>query len=232
MSSAAATTITCLHYLDVTPPLAALTPAAAPTPNEDLPAADPPIPEAEIQARIAAACLAERLRTEQRLQHDHALEQAVLQQGIVAALHSFVDERSTYFARVESEIVHLVIAIARKILQREAQLDPLLLAGLVRIALDGMQSGPSVRLRVPPDQVSAWQLHFSGASFRRGAEILADSSLASEECVLETDIGSARLSYEIQLKEIERGFTDLLGQRPDRPFPPLDAAQTTPERPA
>jgi len=233
MSSAASSIVTCLHYLDVTPAPETLTSDPTPNPNEDPRLLDPSVPagvpEEEVQARIAGACLAERLSTEQRLRHDHALEQTALQQGIVVALHSFVEERSSYFARVESEIVHLAMAIARKILQREAQLDPLLLAGLVRIALDGMQSGPAVRVRVPPNQVSTWQHHFLGSTFRRCAEVLADASLGSQECVLETDVGSARLSYETQLKEIERGFVDLLGQRPDRPRPHPEAAQTAPE---
>ncbi len=233
MSSAASAIITCLHYLDVAPaPPIPLISAPLLTTKEDLGLADPSlpagVPEEEVQARITAACLSERLSTEQRLQHDHALDRATLREGIAAALHSFVDERSTYFACVEFEVVHLALAFARKILQREAQLDPLLLAGLVRIALDGMQSGPAVRLRVSPDQVSVWQHHSIASTSRPRLEVLADPSLSPEECVLETETGSARLSYEIQLKEIERGFLDLLGQRPDRLRPLADAAQIAP----
>ncbi len=48
-------------------------------------------------------------------------------------------------------MVRLALAIARKVLHREAQLDPLLLAGVVRVALDQMQAGSRVLLRTSPD---------------------------------------------------------------------------------
>ena len=38
--------------------------------------------------------------------------------------------------------------------------------------------------------------------------------LASAIARLETDLGSTVISFETQLKEIEQGFMDLLGQRP------------------
>ena len=64
---------------------------------------------------------------------------------------------TTYFQRVEAEAVALAVAIARKILHREAQVDPLLLAGVVRVGLDNVAAGTRVRLRVHPQQVQAWK---------------------------------------------------------------------------
>ncbi len=55
--------------------------------------------------------------------------------SLAAALAEFTLDRATYFQKVEGEVIQLALAIARKILHREAQLDPLLLAGIVRVAL-------------------------------------------------------------------------------------------------
>ena len=53
----------------------------------------------------------------------------------------FEAERSDYYARVEAEIVQLALAIAAKILHREAQVDPMLVAALVRMAVEKMREG-------------------------------------------------------------------------------------------
>ena len=49
--------------------------------------------------------------------------------AIAAAVTEFARQRTDYFRRVESEAVRLALSIARKVLHREAQMDPLLLAG-------------------------------------------------------------------------------------------------------
>src|SRR5271155_1118702 len=55
--------------------------------------------------------------------------------SLTAALAQFTRDRASYFQKVEGEVVQLALSIARKILHREAQIDPLLLAGIVRGAL-------------------------------------------------------------------------------------------------
>lgn len=206
--------ITALEYFDVSP--APLPSSTETGPIETELESLLGVPEAAVQARIAAACAAERAEVEDRFRREWSVRELSLQESVAAAVRHFAEERSTYFARVETEVVHLALAIARKILQREAQLDSMLLAGLVRIALDGLQSGPAVRLRVTPDRVALWQQYPELIGSKRIVEIVADSGLNADDCVLETEMGSAHLSCETQLKELEQGFLDLLGQRPDR----------------
>lgn len=211
MSSAGFLSITSLEYFDVSRPLPA---SLVEAPHASAPSTPAPagISELEVEARILAACARERAQTEARLRAEWDAREARQQQSIAEALRLFAEERRTYFAKVESEVVHLALAIARKILGREAQLDPMLLAGLVRIALDGMQGSPAVRLRVAPSSVADWQR----LSLNEQTEIIADPACGPETCLLETEVGSAHLSFETQLKEVERGFLDLLGQHPDR----------------
>ena len=236
--SSAFLNLTSLPYLDVTPRSESTFEHVSPASlADDLPLSslNSGVSEDVVLARIEAACFAEREQTERRLEQQHAQTIATLEQGIAQkitdALIAFSAERSSYFARVESEVVHLSLAIARKILDREAKTDPLLLAGLVRVALDGIEDSSAVRLRVAPDRLSAWQTHLATSPANQRPELLPDSALSADDCVLETEAGVARLNYEVQLKEIERGFLDLLsqrpGQRPDqRPDRPLTPAPT------
>jgi flagellar assembly protein FliH len=142
-------------------------------------------------------------------------ELAAEREAISKSLHEFAREREGYFCRVEVEVVKLAVGIARKILHREVQVDPLLLAGVVRVALEKLAAGTSVRLRVHPDHVYAWHDFFANQQDHRPApELLGDSTLGTGHCVLETALGSTELTLEAQLAEIERGFFDLLAQRP------------------
>lgn len=134
---------------------------------------------------------------------------------LAQAIKGFAHEQATYFSRVEAEVVGLALAIARKILHREAQVDPLLLAGVVRVGLDKVAAGTHVRLRVHPGQVPFWQEFFAQQSDLRSVpELMGDATLDPHHCRLETELGSTDLTLETQLKEIEQGFFDLLAQRP------------------
>ena len=142
-------------------------------------------------------------------------ELAAEREALAKALQDFAREREAYFCRVEAEVVKLAVGIARKILHREVQVDPLLLAGVVRVALEKMAAGTSARLRVHPDHVYAWHDFFAHQQEHCPApELLGDATLGMGHCVLETALGTTELSLEAQLAEIERGFFDLLAQRP------------------
>jgi flagellar biosynthesis/type III secretory pathway protein FliH len=144
-------------------------------------------------------------------------EAAVAQQrsAVAAAVADFSRERQAYFLDVEGEVVSLALAVVRKILHRESQVDPLLLTGLVRVALEKMSASQNVRLRVHPSQLRAWQDYFLGRTdLPVVPDCLADASLDVNQCRIETDHGTTDLHIEAQLKEIEQGLFDLLAQRP------------------
>lgn len=140
---------------------------------------------------------------------------AAIQDGIRKTLLEFQKEREEYFNRVEPEVVQLALAIARKILHREAQIDPMLLTGLVHVALEKLDAGTRVRVRANPADMHFWNEHFAQSGSGVAApELIGDSTLQHGECALETEVGSTQISLETQLKEIEQGFFDLLEQRP------------------
>jgi len=176
-----------------------------------------PVSEDQIRAREARARIEGREEGMAQGRAEFEKKLASEQQTLVQTLRDFAHERETYFQRVEAEVVGLALAIARKILHREAQVDPLLLAGVVRVGLDNIAAGTRARLRVHPDQIQAWQEFFSlQPDLPSPPELLGDATLGPGRCILETELGSTDLTLETQLKEIEQGFFDLLAQRPQK----------------
>lgn len=135
--------------------------------------------------------------------------------AISNALLQFAKDRATYYQKVEAEVVQLALSIARKILHRESQLDPLLLAGVVRVALEKIEGATEIALLLHPQNAAEWRrylaLHLEPGSV---PEIIEDPAMEVNSCLLRTSMGTAKLGLEIQLKEIEQGLMDLLAARP------------------
>ena len=146
---------------------------------------------------------------------------------VAQALQQFALERQNYYGRVEGEVVKLALAIARKILHREVQIDPQALAGIVRVTLEKLDTGTKVNLRVNPHEASAWR-HYFGSRVEDVAapDIHEDPTVASGECRIETSLGTTEIGLESQLKEIETGLLDLLAERPDAAAPAANLEQT------
>jgi flagellar assembly protein FliH len=152
--------------------------------------------------------------TEARLQMEYEARSAEQFDKMRQALELFQAERRDYFSRVESDVVQLALAIAAKILHREAQVDPMLVAALVRVAIDKLHDGSSVSVRVSPAEAGKWRAFLANPLNGSTIEIVEDAHLGVADCILETELGSANFSIEAQMKEVEQGFFDLLAQRP------------------
>lgn len=183
-----------------------------------MPAAPPAMAESysqeDLRQRVERVRAETTLEVKDRLAQQHAASLADERLAVVKAVADFRQQREEYFAHVESELVQLALAIAAKILHREVQIDRMLLAALARVAVENLQHRSNVTIRVRPEECERWrdyfQMHLRGSK----VEILEDSQLKDRDCVLETELGTADVSIDAQLKEIERGFFDLLAQRP------------------
>lgn len=150
--------------------------------------------------------------TAQREDADAALLAA--RQQVLQAIQEFAAERERYYHDLEQEAVRLALAIAARILRREAQMDPLLLSGAVRVALGQLGESTSVRLVVPEADRSLWEESLRlTPGLRLRPEVIGDARMELGECRIQTDFGGADLSLHEQLREIERGFFDRLPQR-------------------
>ncbi len=127
-------------------------------------------------------------------------------------IESFTLERDRFLHEVEHEVVKLALAVAARILRREAQMDPLLLTGAVRVALGQLSGSTEVRLRVPSAELDLWTE--AVALLPKVAvkpKVLAGEGMRLGDCVIETELGTVDLGIRSQLGEIERGFFDRAG---------------------
>jgi flagellar assembly protein FliH len=154
-------------------------------------------------------------RAEARLEWEQELEGGIVaeRKAVLKACEEFVRERARYFAGVEAEVVKLALAIAARVLHREAKIDPLLLTGVVRVALEKVAEDSVTVLRVPVSAAEMWKEVFVTRP-ESSVQVVGDERLAAGECVLDTNVGRVELGVSAQLEEIERGFFDLMQQRP------------------
>lgn len=127
-------------------------------------------------------------------------------------VEKFVQERDRYLQKVEHEVVELALAIAARILRREAQMDPLLLTGAVRVALGQLSSSTEVRLKVPPLELDLWEEAIAlMPKLALKPTVVAGEGMRLGDCRVEAELGSVDLGIRAQLAEIERGFFDRVG---------------------
>ena len=153
-------------------------------------------------------------------------EERSRREQIGKALQEFALERDTFLRDIEHEVVDLALGIAARILRREAQMDPLLLSGAVRVALGQLGQATEVRIRVPVSDASLWREAFAHTpNLTLQPEVIATEGMNTGDCRMETHLGSVDLGLRAQLAEIEKGFFDRRGKsrKDGRP----EAADTT-----
>lgn len=165
----------------------------------------------EMHAQIEA--VRREAKVEARLGWDEELEERLAEERtrVLRACEAFERDRTKYFTAVEPEVVKLSLAIAARVLHREVRMDPLLLTATVRVALGKVAEGSATVLRVPASDVEMWRGVFGSND---AVQLAGDERMTAGECVLETNVGKVELGVSAQLEEIEKGFFDLLEQRP------------------
>ena len=157
-----------------------------------------------------------RQAAEQQLRAAVDAETARAREQAMRAIQEFARERNAYYRRIEGEVVRLALAIARKVLHRESQLDPNMLAGIVLVTLDKLDAGTAVNLYVHPLEATEWRHYFVNQMTPSPVpEVHEDPAMSRGECRIETSHGTTEIGTESQLKEIETGLLDLLAERPD-----------------
>jgi flagellar assembly protein FliH len=143
----------------------------------------------------------------EKLEQEHA-------NAVRASIAAFHESQRQYFADAEAAVVRLALGIAGRVLHREAQMDPLLLRGAVRVALEDMQQSTTCVLEVSAEKAEAWGGWLTSAGMLARVQVRIKEDAAPGHCRLEIGTSAADLSVPVQLAEIERGFFDLLQSRP------------------
>jgi flagellar assembly protein FliH len=127
-------------------------------------------------------------------------------------IEDFAAERDRFLEVVEHEVVKLALAVAARILRREAQMDPLLLTGAVRVALGQLAGATEVQLHVPAAEMELWTEAIALVpNLTLKPKVLAGEGMRLGDCVIESNVGTVDLGVRSQLGEIERGFFDRAG---------------------
>ena len=137
------------------------------------------------------------------------LEEEQRKRQLARLMESFTGERDRFLHAVEQEVVKLALAVAARILRREAQIDPLLLTGAVRVALGQLAGASEVRLRVPAAEADLWNETIALLPhLAMKPLVVAGEGMRLGDCVIESKVGTVDLGVRSQLGEIERGFFD------------------------
>jgi flagellar assembly protein FliH len=110
----------------------------------------------------------------------------------------------------EADLLQLALAIARKVLHRELSTDPESIAGLIRVALERMNTRDIIKIRVHPAHREVLQQKLAELHPGSIVEIASEPKLEAGSLIIETIRGEFDVSVDTNLKEIERGLTDRL----------------------
>lgn len=113
-------------------------------------------------------------------------------------------------AELETEIVQLTLAIARKILCREPLIAPETVAGVVRQALSRIEHGDRFTIRLHPEDLKVLaELSPPLTAGRPDADrtrFEADAAITRGGCLILTDSGEVDARLEHQLQVVEEAF--------------------------
>ena len=110
----------------------------------------------------------------------------------------------------ERDVVNLSLAVARRVLRREIQVDREAVLGLVKAAFENTSMREVAEVRANPAHVARIREHLAGIGAPEAIEVRADASLELGAVVVETGRGRVDASLETQLEEISNGLADLL----------------------
>lgn len=186
--------------------------------------AAPPQPQIDYEARMADMQNRHRRELEDTIQRTRleceARAQALLQNEIepwlkrmAQSIEDIATVKQRYLAESEDQLVRLAVAVARRILYREIQVDTEALFGLIHAATQRSELRELNRIMLNPKDHQALLPHLERLQLPPRVEILSDPALERGALLLESTSGILDASIQAQLDEVERGFIDLLGKR-------------------
>lgn len=120
-----------------------------------------------------------------------------------------------YFAKVETDMVALVMSAVRKIIDGYDEEERVLL--VVKNALAVVRNQKQMTLRLPPTRVDGVRARvnellaaYPGVGY---LDIVPDARLQGEACILESEIGLVEASIDGQIAALQGAFQKVLGSR-------------------
>jgi len=150
---------------------------------------------------------------EKRRGYEEGREEARMEQA--EQMIENVARNVEYFGRVEGRMVDLVMQAVQKIIDDFDDRDKVMMT--VRNVLSVVRNQKQMTLRLAPNQVEVVQSRvndllagYPGIGY---LDIVADSRLVADACILESDIGLVEASIETQMRALREAFVKVLGSR-------------------
>lgn len=132
------------------------------------------------------------------------------------ALLQLQNLRQETYQRIEREVVDLALAIARKVICREVELNREVIVCVAREALAKIEDPGKIRIKMNPSDLQ----FLEQAKYRLSdliahidnATLIAEDSIQSGGCVIETNSGEIDARVEAQLRAIEETFQNALNK--------------------
>lgn len=169
--------------------------------------------QAGAQADAILAGARDAFEAERRRGYEDGKRQALLDQA--EKMIEIVGRTVDYFAGVENEMVDLVMAAVRKVVDGFDDREKVV--AVVRNALAVVRNQKQMTLRLHPDDVEVVRAGindilaaYPGVGY---LDLLPDARLARGACILESEIGMVEASLEGQIEALRGAFQRMLGSR-------------------
>ncbi|MFO7707980.1 MAG: FliH/SctL family protein [Desulfobacterales bacterium] len=127
-----------------------------------------------------------------------------------AMLQELENLRRKFQAEIETELVQLALAVARKIVNRELGIAPETVTATVRQALDRVEHADRITIRLNPEDLKLLSeispTLMAGRPDAGRAVLEADEGMTRGGCLIETDSGEVDARIERQFQVIEEAF--------------------------
>lgn len=185
---------------------------------------DFPLPVRELDNRLSELQARHKRELDEAIQRTRAecetRAQSLLQMEIepwlkrmAQSIEDIATVKHRYLAESEEQLVRLAVAVARRILYREIQVDSEALFGLIHAATQRAELRELNRILLNPKDHQALLPHLERLQLPPRVQIVSDPALERGAMLLESTSGILDASIQAQLDEVERGFIDLLGRR-------------------
>jgi flagellar assembly protein FliH len=134
--------------------------------------------------------------------------------SLLTGIHKLIGELGDLHRKtcrdVESDLVQLALAVARKIVGREVSIGPEAVTRIIRQALDRVEHSGRIIIKLNPADLDLLAdikpKCLSGLPEAGRAAFEADASISRGGCLVETDGGEVDARIEHQFKVVEEAF--------------------------
>jgi flagellar assembly protein FliH len=139
------------------------------------------------------------------LEAGQARSEAMLQR-LARTLQELADLRRTIAAQTEHQMVDLALAIAKRIVRREVEIDREFTIALARVALDRLGDQSPAVVRLHPDDAAIVARGGGDAGLPAHVRVVPDTAVGRGGCIVESDFGIIDATIERQFEELARAL--------------------------